>query len=89
MIVDGMKLVVTSILKGYDLALIELPPDSVVEITELGSQPNWSKPSLLMMFVLFGKGWLMPELHFLFWASSAVICRIRGIVVPLSCRQTR
>jgi hypothetical protein len=35
--VDGMKLVVTSILKDYDLALIELPPDSAVEITEFGS----------------------------------------------------
>lgn len=35
--VDGMKLVVTRILKDYDLALIELPPDSEVEITEFGS----------------------------------------------------
>ena len=37
LIVDGMKLVVTSILKDFDLALIELPPDSAVEITEFGS----------------------------------------------------
>ncbi len=32
--VDGMKLIVTRILKDYDLALIELPSDSSVEITE-------------------------------------------------------
>jgi hypothetical protein len=35
--VDGKKLVVTKILKNYDLALIELPPDSEVELTEFGS----------------------------------------------------
>lgn len=35
--VDGMKLVVTRILKGYDIALIKLPPDTAVEITEFGS----------------------------------------------------
>lgn len=35
--VDGMKLVVTRILKGYDIALIKLPPDIAVEITEFGS----------------------------------------------------
>jgi len=35
--VDGMKLAVTRVLKDNDLALIELPPDSAVEITELGS----------------------------------------------------
>ena len=34
--VDGMKLAVTRILKDYDLALIELPPDIPVEITEFG-----------------------------------------------------
>ncbi len=34
--VDGMKLAVTRILKNYDLALIEIPPDSPVEITEFG-----------------------------------------------------
>jgi len=34
---DGMKLIVTRIFKDYGLALIELPPDSVVEITEFGS----------------------------------------------------
>lgn len=37
LIIDGMKLVVTKILKDYDLALIELPPNSVTEITEFGS----------------------------------------------------
>jgi hypothetical protein len=35
--VDGMRLVVTRILKDNDLALIELPPDRAVEITEFGS----------------------------------------------------
>lgn len=35
--VDGMKLAVTRILKDYDLALIELPPECIVKITELGS----------------------------------------------------
>jgi len=35
--VDGMKLVVTRILKGYDIALIKLPPDIAVKITEFGS----------------------------------------------------
>jgi len=35
--VDGMKLVVTRILKDYDLALIELPPGTAVEMTEFGS----------------------------------------------------
>lgn len=35
--VDGMKLAVTRILKDYDLALIELPSDSLVEMTEFGS----------------------------------------------------
>ncbi|AKB43399.1 hypothetical protein [Methanosarcina vacuolata] len=35
--VDGMKLVVTRILKGYDIALIKLPSDTAVEITEFGS----------------------------------------------------
>ncbi|AAM05722.1 TPA: trypsin-like peptidase domain-containing protein [Methanosarcina acetivorans] len=35
--VDGRKLTVTSILKAFDLALIELPPVCTFEITELGS----------------------------------------------------
>jgi len=35
--VDGKRLVVTRILKDNHLALIELPPDSEVEITEFGS----------------------------------------------------
>ncbi|AKB51355.1 hypothetical protein MSBRW_2102 [Methanosarcina barkeri str. Wiesmoor] len=35
--VDGMKLVVTRILKGYDIALIKLPPYTAVEITEFRS----------------------------------------------------
>jgi len=35
--VDGVKLTVTRVLKDYDLGLIELPPDSAVEITEFGS----------------------------------------------------
>ncbi|WP_292379428.1 serine protease [Methanosarcina sp. UBA289] len=34
--VDGIKFAVTRILKDYDLALIEIPPDSPVEITEFG-----------------------------------------------------
>ncbi|AKB78003.1 hypothetical protein MSHOH_1520 [Methanosarcina horonobensis HB-1 = JCM 15518] len=35
--VNGMRLFVTRILKDHNLALIELPPDSEVEITEFGS----------------------------------------------------
>lgn len=35
--VDGMKLVVTRILKGYNIALIKLPSGTAVEITEFGS----------------------------------------------------
>lgn len=35
--VDGIRPVVTRILKDHDLALIELPPGSEVEITEFGS----------------------------------------------------
>jgi len=35
--VDGRELVVKSIFKDFDLALIELPPDCMVEITEFGS----------------------------------------------------
>lgn len=35
--VDGMSLSVTRILKGYDIALIKLPLNTVVEITEFGS----------------------------------------------------
>ncbi|HWQ47919.1 MAG TPA: serine protease [Methanosarcina sp.] len=37
LIVDGMRLTVTRILKDYDLALIKLPPECMVKITELGS----------------------------------------------------
>jgi len=36
LIVDGMELTVTKVLKDFDLALIELPPASKFEITELG-----------------------------------------------------
>ena len=35
--VDGRKLAVTKILKDHDLALIELPAGSEIEITEFGS----------------------------------------------------
>jgi len=35
--VDGIKLAVTSILKDFDLALIELPPVCTFKITEIGS----------------------------------------------------
>ncbi|MHC1754238.1 MAG: serine protease [Methanosarcina sp.] len=37
LIVDGMELAVTRILKDFDLALIELPPTCMFEITELDS----------------------------------------------------
>jgi hypothetical protein len=37
LIVDGMEVAVTRILKDFDLALIKLPPDSEVELTEFGS----------------------------------------------------
>jgi len=37
LIVDGMEVSVTSFLKNFDLALIELPPECLVEITELGN----------------------------------------------------
>lgn len=36
LIVDGMRLTVTRVLKDFDLALIELPPECMVKITELG-----------------------------------------------------
>ena len=35
--VDGIEVAVKSILKDFDLALIELPPDCMAEITEFGS----------------------------------------------------
>lgn len=35
--VNGKKFAVTRILKDHDVALIELPPDTSVEITEFGS----------------------------------------------------
>lgn len=35
--VNGIEVVVKSILKDFDLALIELPPDCVAEITKFGS----------------------------------------------------
>jgi hypothetical protein len=44
--VDGTKLAVTKILKAYDLALIKLPPDSAVEITEFGSPAVLEKAEL-------------------------------------------
>ena len=37
LIVDGMKLTVTRVLKDFDLALIKLPPQCMVKITEIGS----------------------------------------------------
>jgi hypothetical protein len=36
LIVDGMRLTVTRILKDHDLALTKLPPECMVKITELG-----------------------------------------------------
>ena len=48
--VDGMKLVVTRILKYYDLALIELPPESVVEITEFGSAAELEQAEVINDF---------------------------------------
>ncbi|OEU43009.1 hypothetical protein BGV40_06495 [Methanosarcina sp. Ant1] len=46
-IVDGMEVVVKSILKDFDLALIELPPDCMVEITEFGSAAVLENASLV------------------------------------------
>jgi len=37
LIVDGMEVAVTSVLKDLDLALVKLPSDSAVKVTELGS----------------------------------------------------
>lgn len=37
LIVDGMRLTVTRVLKDFDLALIKLPPQCMVKITEIGS----------------------------------------------------
>jgi len=37
LIVDGMRLTVTRILENYDLALVKLPPECIVKITDLGS----------------------------------------------------
>lgn len=45
--VDGMKLVVTQILKDYDLALIQLSSDSPVEITEFGIPAVLEKAELI------------------------------------------
>jgi len=45
--VDGMEVVVKSLLKEFDLALIELPPDCMVEITEFGSAVVLENASLV------------------------------------------
>lgn len=45
--VDGRELVVKSIYKEFDLALIELPPDCKVEITEFGSAAVLENASLV------------------------------------------
>jgi hypothetical protein len=37
LIVDGMEVAVTRTLKDFDLALIKLPPECMVKITELGN----------------------------------------------------
>ena len=47
MTVDGREVVVKSILKDFDLALIELPPDCMVEITEFGSAAVLENASLV------------------------------------------
>lgn len=46
-VVDGMILSVTSILRNYDLALIRLPPESVVETTELGNASELEQAELI------------------------------------------
>jgi len=45
--VDGRKLAVTSILKAFDLALVELPPVCTFEITELGSAAELEQAVLI------------------------------------------
>ncbi|WP_230628056.1 hypothetical protein [Methanosarcina mazei] len=45
--VNGIKLAVTSILKDFDLALIELPLDCAFEITELGSAAELEQAELI------------------------------------------
>jgi len=47
LIVDGMRLTVTRILKNYDLALIKLPPECMAKITELGSAAELEKAFLV------------------------------------------
>lgn len=47
LIVDGIKLTVTSILKYFDLALVELPLSCVFEITELGSATELEQAALV------------------------------------------
>ena len=47
LVVDGMLLPVTTVLKDYDLALIELPPDSAVETTELGNAAELEQAELI------------------------------------------
>lgn len=37
LIVDGMEVAITKILKDFDLALIKLPPECMFKITELGN----------------------------------------------------
>jgi hypothetical protein len=45
--VDGKELIVKSILKEFDLALIELPPYCIFEITELGRAAVLENASLV------------------------------------------
>ncbi|WP_410509670.1 serine protease [Methanosarcina hadiensis] len=44
---DGMKLTVTRILKDYDLALVRLPPDSKVKITEFGASAQLEQAEMV------------------------------------------
>jgi hypothetical protein len=48
--VDGIDLTVTKILKDFDLVLIELPPVSKFEITELGSAAELEQAAIVSDF---------------------------------------
>jgi hypothetical protein len=87
-IVDGMDVAVKSILKDFDLALIELPPDCMVEITEFDNL-YWRMLCLPMIHMLSNARWLIPEHHCFIWVSPALICRNREIAVLPSCNQGR
>ncbi|WP_243685233.1 hypothetical protein [Methanosarcina barkeri] len=85
-----MKLVVTRILKGYNIALIKLPPYTEIEITEFGS------PAELELAVLVNDTRTINYCRvansgasLLFLGFQCMICLNLRIVELLSCREER